>query len=166
VPSRIHSAHIGQEVEVHYRWHPFYGRRLRLQHSEQRASGRVIHVEVAPGTVTVLPDWMVDASVCAGMTLGAPRVSVDALRELRRLLLERGFRRSFCDDSPVVQENRNEQAEKEGAVAGTGRTAPDEYRVRVEPPSRSARSRADEGVDGPGLSADAGGRGRGRGGRR
>src|SRR5947209_19459205 len=66
-PSRIHSAHIGQEVEVHYRWHPFYGRRLRLQHSEQRSSGRVIHVEVAPGTVTVLPDWMVDASVCAGI---------------------------------------------------------------------------------------------------
>ena len=137
-------------------------------HSEQRASGRVIHVEVAPGIVTVLPDWMVDASVCAGMALGAPRVSIDALRELRRLLLERGFRRSFCDDSPVVQENRDEQTaqDPEGTVAATSRAAPDEYRVRVEPPSRPARSRADEGLDGPGLSADAGGRGRGRGGRR
>jgi hypothetical protein len=80
------SAHIGQEVEVHYRWHPLYGRRLRVQHSEQRVSGRVIHVEVEPGTVTILPDWMVDASVCAGMALGAPRISMDALRELRRLL--------------------------------------------------------------------------------
>src|SRR5271156_6729653 len=73
MPSRIHSAHIGQEVDVHYRWHPLYGRRLRVEHSEQRASGRVIHVEVAPGTVTILPDWMVDASVCAGMAIGAPR---------------------------------------------------------------------------------------------
>jgi hypothetical protein len=106
VPSRIHSAHIGQEVDVHYRWHPLYGRRLRVQHSEQRASGRVLHVEVAPGTVTILPDWMIDASVCAGMALGAPRISMDALRELHLLLLERGFRRSFCDDLPVVQENR------------------------------------------------------------
>lgn len=69
-PSRIHSAHIGQEVEIHYRWHPLYGQRLRVQHSEQRASGRVIHVEVAPGIVTILPEWMVDASVCAGMALG------------------------------------------------------------------------------------------------
>src|SRR3954447_19723164 len=40
-PSRVHSAHIGHEVEVHYRWHPLYGRRFRVQHSEQRASGRV-----------------------------------------------------------------------------------------------------------------------------
>src|SRR5947209_6335857 len=32
---------------------PLYGRRLRVQHSEQRASGRFIHVEVAPGTVTI-----------------------------------------------------------------------------------------------------------------
>jgi len=55
---------------------------LRVQHSEQRASGRVIHVEVTPGTVMILPDWMVDASVCAGMALGAPHISMDALREL------------------------------------------------------------------------------------
>src|ERR1700677_5114609 len=99
-PSRSHSAHIEQEVDVHYRWHPLYGRRLRVQHSEQRASGRVLHVEVAPGTVTILPDWMVDASICAGMALGAPHISTDALSELHLLLLERGFRRNFCDDPP------------------------------------------------------------------
>lgn len=27
--SRDHSAHVAQEVEVSYRWHPPYGRRLR-----------------------------------------------------------------------------------------------------------------------------------------
>src|SRR4051794_14614191 len=48
----------------------------------------------------------------------------------------------------------------------TGRAAPDEYRVRVEPPSRPARRRADEGPNGLGLSANASGRGRDRGGRR
>src|ERR1043165_4913253 len=56
-PSRIHSAHIGQEVDVHYRWHPLYGRRLRVEHIEQRASGRVIYVEVTPGTVMILQAW-------------------------------------------------------------------------------------------------------------
>jgi hypothetical protein len=30
--SPVHSAHIGQEVEVHYRWHALYGRRLRRQY--------------------------------------------------------------------------------------------------------------------------------------
>jgi hypothetical protein len=165
LPSRIHSAHIGQEVEVHYRWHPLYGRRLRAQHSEQRASGRVIHVEVAPGIVTILPDWMVDASVCAGMALGAPRISMDALRDLRLLLLERGFGRSFCDDSPVVQENRDEQSaqDPEGTVTATCQPAPDEYCVRIERPSRPVHSRANESSDEPGPSVDAGGRGRGRG---
>src|SRR4051794_7889172 len=97
-PSRIHSAHIGQEAKVHYRWHPFHGRRIRVQYSEQRADGRVVHVEIEPGVVTVLPFWMLDAGTCAGMTLGAPRVSLDALRELNRLLLVRGFRRSVSSD--------------------------------------------------------------------
>ena len=36
---RGHSAHIGQEVEVHYRWHALYGRRVRCQRSEQRGAG-------------------------------------------------------------------------------------------------------------------------------
>ncbi len=86
------------------------------------------------------------------MAFGAPRVSIDALREPRRLLLERGFRRSFCDDSTVVQENRDEQTaqDSEGTVAATSRAAPDEYRVRVEPPSGPARRRADEDLDGLG----------------
>ena len=107
MPSQVHSAHIGQDVEVHYRWHPFYGRRLRAQYSEQRGSGRVVHVEVAPGVVTVLPDWMLDASICAGMTLGAPRVSTSALGELQRLLVACGFRRS-SGDCLVTQESRDE----------------------------------------------------------
>ena len=48
------------------------------QYSEQRATGEVVHVEVAPGVVTCVAAWMLDAAACAGMELGAPRVSVDA----------------------------------------------------------------------------------------
>src|SRR4029453_17841626 len=55
-----HSAHIGQEVEVHYRWHALYGRRLRRQYVERRADGDVVHVEVAPGVVIVVAAWMLD----------------------------------------------------------------------------------------------------------
>jgi hypothetical protein len=44
-----HSAHVGQEVEVHYRWHALHGRRVLRQYVERRAGGDVVHVEVAPG---------------------------------------------------------------------------------------------------------------------
>jgi hypothetical protein len=68
-----HSAHIGQEVEVFYRWHPLYGRRVERQYSEQRANGEVVHVEVSPGIVIVIAAWMLDGAACAGMDLGVLR---------------------------------------------------------------------------------------------
>src|SRR5260370_15410723 len=99
-----HSADIGQEVEVHYRWHAHYGRRVRRQYVERRAGGDVVHVEVAPGIVIVVAAWMLDAAACAGMALGAPRVTLAALAELHQLLTEGGFRRSSRDDPTIVQE--------------------------------------------------------------
>src|SRR5512132_1000544 len=79
-----HSAHIGQEVEVHYRWHPLYGRRVRQHRSEHRATGRVVYLEVVPGVVTVVAAWMLDPVVCADMAIGAPRVAVSALLDLHQ----------------------------------------------------------------------------------
>lgn len=78
-PSQVHSAHIGHEVEIFYRWHPLFGRRVRRQYSERRATGEVVHVEVEPGVVVVVAGWMLDAAACANLTLGAPLVSLDAL---------------------------------------------------------------------------------------
>ena len=77
-PSPAHSAHVGEEVEVHYRWHPLYGRRVRRQYSEQRADGQVVHVEAAPGVIIVLAAWMLDRAACADMVIGAPRAEVAA----------------------------------------------------------------------------------------
>jgi hypothetical protein len=135
-PLRSHSAHIGQEVEVHYRWHPFHGRRLRAQYSEQRADGRVVHVEIGPGVVTVLPSWMLDAGICAGISLGAARVSADALRDLNRLLLVRGFRRSVSSDLSIVtaEEIQDDRATKEAQDSSINASAerPTEHRVRVD----------------------------------
>src|SRR5260370_23090558 len=103
-----HSAHIGQEVEVHYRWHALYGRRVRRQYVERRAGGDVVHVEVAPGVVIVVAAWMLDPAACAGMGLGAPRVTLAALAELHQLLTEHGFRRSSRDDQTIVQEKQTD----------------------------------------------------------
>ncbi|MER9464258.1 hypothetical protein [Mesorhizobium sp. M0586] len=70
--SRGHSAHIGQEVEVYYRWHPYFGRRLRCENSEERANGRIIHLVVVPGHVITALAWMVDP-VVARQWAWAPR---------------------------------------------------------------------------------------------
>jgi hypothetical protein len=49
-----------------------HGQRVRRIQSEQRASGELVHVELAPGAVTILPAWKLDAIYCAGLT-SAPR---------------------------------------------------------------------------------------------
>jgi hypothetical protein len=33
----VHSAHVGQEVEVHYRWHPYFGSKVLIRQIEERA---------------------------------------------------------------------------------------------------------------------------------
>src|SRR5882757_3166442 len=129
-----HSAHIGQEIEVYYRWHAHYRRRVRRQYVERRAGGDVVHVEVAPGIVIVVAAWMLDPAACAGMALGAPRVTLAALAELHQLLTERGFRRSSRDDPTIVQEEQHEEfAGAEGAIRGP---TPTEHPVRFDTASR------------------------------
>ncbi len=71
---------------VEYRWHPLYGKKLRLFRRTVHGGAAVVHVE-ARGTVSrELPAWMVDGSICGGMELGPPQVSIPALDELRRAL--------------------------------------------------------------------------------
>jgi len=143
-----HSAHIGQEVEIHYRWHAHYGRRIRRQYVERRAGGDVVHVEVAPGVVIVVTAWMLDPAACAGMALGAPRVTLAALAELHQLLTERGFRRSSRDDPTIIQEQQHEEfARVGGAIRGA---TPTQHSVRFDRASR------DDPLGAPGRPRPAG----------
>jgi len=71
---------------------------LRYHDSEQPGPGDVVHVDDGSGFVTMVPAWMLDPAVCVGMKLGGPRVSVAALRELHRRLVERGLRRKSSND--------------------------------------------------------------------
>jgi hypothetical protein len=68
---------------------------------------------------------MLDAAACAGMGLGAPRVTLAALAELHQLLTERGFRRSFRDDPTIVQEQQHEEfARAAGATTADASICP------------------------------------------
>jgi hypothetical protein len=83
----VHSAHVGQELEVHYRHHPYFGRKVLVRRIEQRATGQFLRVQWPAGIVVSIAGWMLDPVICAGMTIGAPRVDVAALVELERLLI-------------------------------------------------------------------------------
>ena len=85
-----HSAHIGQGAQVHYRWHPLYGHRVRRIGGEQRLAGRFVHIGTTPGVVTVVAAWMLNPVACAGMEIGVPRTAVLALLELHHPLIEAG----------------------------------------------------------------------------
>src|SRR3546814_14360057 len=63
VPSQGHSAHVGQMVEFHYRWHPYYGGRFRHEGREDRANGAIIRVENRPGEIIPVAEWMLDRAL-------------------------------------------------------------------------------------------------------
>jgi hypothetical protein len=164
--SRGHSAHIGQDVVVHYRWHPLHGQRVRRIQSERRASGELVHVELTPGAVTILPAWKLDAIYCAGLKVGAPQVSLAALRTLLELLIACESRLVSADGNIVTQEAQDGSAvttrTKDGACLQTH--SPD----GTTPARSRSRRRATSGHDTGGAPsrAESDGAAPARGGRR
>src|ERR1700744_2208813 len=97
---RGHSAHINQEVEVHYRWHALHGRKVRQLYAERRSGREVAVVEAEPGVAIVLAAWMLDPAVCATMSFGPPAVDIAGLVDLDRLLKAFGLRRAYFGEPP------------------------------------------------------------------
>ena len=58
-----------------------------MRRVEQRATGQFLKVQGPAGIVVSIAGWMLDPVICAGMTIGAPRVDLAALIELKRLLI-------------------------------------------------------------------------------
>ncbi|WP_429551862.1 hypothetical protein [Paraburkholderia sp. MM5477-R1] len=133
LPLPVHSAHIGQELEVRYRWHPLYGRRVKVRDIDQRGGGRVVHIEADPGVVRMVAEGMLDAAVCSAMESGEPKVTLAALRNLHQLLADQHLRGNSPDGSYIVREKRNGQASKRRSSKSaivTVDTASDEHDVR------------------------------------
>jgi hypothetical protein len=105
-------------MEVHYRWHPYFGCTVRVRRVEQRATGRFLKVQGPTGVVVSMAAWMLDAVTCAGMTIGAPRVDRGALIELRQLLIDNGRNRRSPIDTAIVQEERHEYHPSPGRNTG------------------------------------------------
>jgi hypothetical protein len=107
--------------------------------------------------VIVIAAWMLDPIACAGMEIGAPRVTVPALIELHSLLIEGGFRRSSSDDSRIVQEELDEDPAITSAAVNA--SAPAQHGARFRKPSRDEPNRAPDRTCAAGLDLD-GSRGR------
>ena len=67
-------------------WHPLVDQRLPVLYREQRRSERVAICELPDGSRAVVPVWMLKRAACETLTSGAPHASLEALRNLRRLL--------------------------------------------------------------------------------
>jgi hypothetical protein len=151
---------------IHYRWHPLHGQRVRRIQSERRASGELVHVELTPRAVTILPAWKLDAIYCAGLKIGTPQVSLAALRTLRELLIACESRLVSADGNIVTQEAQDGSAvttrTKDGACLRTH--SPD----GTTPARSRSRRRATSGHDTGGAPsrAESDGAAPARGGRR
>ena len=104
----VHSAHVGQELEVYYRYHPYFSRKVLVRRIAQRATGQFLSVQGPAGIVVLIAGWMLDPVICAGMTIGAPGVDLVALVELKRLLIGLATPAHSQSDVGIVREESNE----------------------------------------------------------
>ncbi|MCC7229238.1 MAG: hypothetical protein IT203_02525, partial [Fimbriimonadaceae bacterium] len=113
---------------------------MRRQYGERRANVDVVHVEVTPGVVIVVASWMLDQGACAGMELGAPQASVEALTELNRVLLDLGLRRSSPGVCPTGEQphEAKDEIDADDVVCGT-KAVPAEHGFRVAIAGRLGR---------------------------
>jgi len=85
-----HKTHKTDPARVVYPWHPFYGHEVTI-HGERNRRGAIVFscsiVDDQTTTPVEIPVWMFDTSACCAFR-SAPtgRVTVDALRSLRRTL--------------------------------------------------------------------------------
>ena len=119
----FHSAHIGQRLTVRYPWHRFHGQSVRVIRCERWASAQLVRVEAPSGEGAVIPSWMLDAAVCAGMELGEPVVSLSGLAELHRLLHDIGAGRNSREaTSPFREETDDDCLARSSTTLAPGRT--------------------------------------------
>src|SRR5262245_39055923 len=92
-----HKTH-NTELEVHYRWHPWFGLKVTTSRSCMRQAVVCLQATLEhDGRLQLLemPGWMFDRATCAAMPLADhPTVGIKHLRALRDLLTSAAGRRN------------------------------------------------------------------------
>jgi hypothetical protein len=88
--NKRHSAYSFRRATIAYPWHPLFGRTLQVSRNRRGKDLTCIYTDERPDLARELPNWMFDEKYCAGMSLGLPQVSIEALNALAVLLTAAG----------------------------------------------------------------------------
>jgi hypothetical protein len=115
-----HTAHELHLTKICYRCHPFYGVEVEVIRHLRRTESAILIIRLPGGVQLAVPDWMLNPQVCDRFADEAePRVSMDSLFELRRLIdahrLGNPTKDHACAESPSG--GKNAQQRKAGRVA-------------------------------------------------
>jgi hypothetical protein len=89
--NKRYSAYSFRRATIAYRWHPLFRRTLQVSYNRRGSKDLTcIYTEERPDLARELPNWMFDERYCAGMSLGPPRVSIEALNTLAAMLATSG----------------------------------------------------------------------------
>jgi hypothetical protein len=141
-------------LEVHYRWHPYFSRKVVIRRITQRATGRFLNIMGPAGVIVTIADWMLDPVVCAAMPKGTPHVNLAALVELERLLMCAAGATHSWGDSEIVREDHHDESQ---AVV-VDRESADEPAVRHHKIGGTEFCRPRQGRLDTDSDSDAGGR--------
>jgi len=84
-PSR--TAHDLCTAKICYRHHPCYGVEVEVIRHLRRIGSAILIVRLPNGLQLAVPEWMLNPQACQHLTDQAePRIAVEALEELRRLI--------------------------------------------------------------------------------
>ena len=82
-----HTTHDPHSTKICYRFHPFYGVEVEVIRFLRKSESVILIVKLPGGSQIALPEWMMIPQVCDRLTIGEqPRISIDALIDLRRLI--------------------------------------------------------------------------------
>ena len=151
--SPVHSAHVGQELEVHYPWHPLFRHKVIVRRVEQRATGQFVLVEGPTGIVICIAGWTFDPITCTKMAAGVPRVDLAALLELKRALIEASRPRESPSNNGFVWGKDDEVSR----LADDDSASANEPVVRLQRSRRTGSTRAKQSGRGTRTDPDAGG---------
>ena len=125
-----HSAYGLRFARIAYRWHPLFGRTLRVAPHRRGRDLKCIYTDERPDLSRELPNWMFDEGYCASMALGPPEISIEGLNELAGVLASFGANRKRGARSRSSKTKENGSAEKAasksssvGSRAGTSKSS-------------------------------------------
>jgi hypothetical protein len=109
-----HTAHDLHVAKICYRCHPFCGVEVEVIRYLRRRDSVSLIVRLPGGAQVAIPDWMLSPQVCDRFTNEAePRVSIEALFDLRRLIdahhLGKASKDHGCAESPSGGKNAQQR---------------------------------------------------------